>query len=145
MRQGRCFRLIDIESSIFSPIAEEFSTQYPNGSRYGEPTEIPAKFPCLVLYESDKFYSGHTNLDSARIVIDVDVFSNLTSGAKQQCKEIMEFVETRLMSFGLWEPVFCNQIKNAEARIFRMKARYRVTAVQEQEVNGIITVRLYRK
>lgn len=137
--------LIDIEAAIFSPVAADFIAAYPNGSRYGEPTENPAKFPCLNLYESDVFFSGHVGLDSKRVVIDVDVFSNLVSGAKQECKAIMEIVEDRLMSFGSWEQVFCNQLKNADSRIFRMKARYRGTAVQESDVDGNIAVRIYRK
>lgn len=138
-------RLIDIEAAIFSSVAADFSAQYPEGTRYGEPTETPAKFPCLVLYEADKFFSGYAELDAKRIVIDVDVYSNLTSGAKQQCKAIMELVEKRLMSFGAWEQMFCNQIKNTDTRIFRMKARYRGTAVQEQNTDGNISVRIYRK
>lgn len=137
--------MIDIESAIFSPVAVDFDAAYPDGARYGEPVETPAKFPTLSLYVSDKFYSGHTGLNSSRIVIDVDVYSNLTSGAKQQCKAIMALVENRLMSFGPWEPVLCNPLKNAEQRIFRMKARYRGTAVQESDVDGNITVRIYRK
>ena len=75
----------------------------------------------------------------------VEVYSNLVSGAKQQCKEIMQLVDQTLMSFGTWDLVFCNQIKNADERIFRLRARYRGTAVQESVQDGNITVRIYRK
>ncbi len=136
--------MVDIESFIFDPVAEDFSAAYPEGSRYGEPNDAPAKFPALILYEADEFYAGYTNLDAKRIVIDVDVYSTLQSGAKQQCKAIMALVENRLMSIGPFEQLFCNQIRNADQRIFRMKARYRCTAVQEQETDGDITVRIYR-
>ena len=57
----------------------------------------------------------------------------------------MSLVENALMSFGAWEQVFCNPIKNADQRIFRMKARYRGTAVQESDDNGDFLVRIYRK
>lgn len=137
--------MVDIESSIFAQVAKAFSASYPNGVRYSELTEAPAQFPALILYISDAYFSGYVGLDSKRIVVDVDIFSNLTSGAKQECKKIMSLVENALMSFGAWEQVFCNPIKNADQRIFRMKARYRGTAVQESDDNGNFLVRIYRK
>lgn len=137
--------MVDIESAVFSQVAEAFTASYPEGSRYGEPTETPAKFPALIMYEADNAFSGYVGLDSRRVVIDVDVYSNLTSGAKQQCKDIMQLVDQKLMTLGTWELVFMNQLKNADQRIFRMKARYRGTAVQESNDNGDITVRIYRR
>lgn len=137
--------MVDIESSIFDQVAEDFSAAYPNGSRYGEPNDAPAKFPALVIYEADEFYSGYNGLNAKRIAIDVDVYSDLTSGAKQECKAIMELVENRLMSIGPFEQLFCNQIRNADQRIFRMKSRFRCTAVQEKEIDGNVTVRIYKK
>lgn len=143
--QGRCLPLVDIESSLFSPIAKAFDAAWPNGSRASEPTESPAQFPFFALYEADRFYAGYSGLDAKRLVVDVDVYSNLVSGAKQQCREIMAMVEEMLQETGPWEQVFCNPIKNAETGIFRMKARYRATAVQESQTDGTTTVRVYRK
>ena len=137
--------MVDIESTIFNQIANAYSSEFPNGSRYGEPTEAPAKFPALVVYEADRMFSGYSELDSNRIVIDVDVYSNLVNGAKQECKAIMDLVENTMMSFGKWELVFCNQFRNADQRIYRMKARYRGTAVQETNDDGNIAVRIYRR
>lgn len=137
--------MVDIESSIFDQVAEDFSAAYPNGSRYGEPTDTPAKFPALVIYEADEYDAGYTDLDAKRVVIDVDVYSDRTSGAKQECKAIMELVEKRLMSIGPFKQMFCNQIRNVDQRIFRMKSRFRCTAVQEKEIDGNVTVRIYKK
>ena len=137
--------MVDIESSIFDQVAEDFSAAYPNGSRYGEPTDTPAKFPSLVIYEADEYYAGVPNLNAKRIVIDVDVYSDLPSGAKQQCKAIMALVENRLMSIGPFEQMFCNQIRNVDQRIFRMKSRFRCTAVEESNIDDNVTVRIYRK
>ncbi len=136
--------MVDIESALFTQIADDFAETYPDGSRYNEPMETPASFPALVVYQADRFYSGYTGLNSSRVVIDVDVFSNLTVGAKQQCKDITELVEERLGNVGTWETVFCNQIRNADQRIFRVKARYRGTAVQETNEDDTVTVRIYR-
>ena len=137
--------LTDIESAVFSPISQDFRAAYPNGSCYGEITEAPANFPALIIYEADRASTEYTGLDAERLVFDVDVYSNLTSGAKQECKDIIGIVENRLMSFGKWELVFCEQLKNADQRIFRMKARYRCTAVQEEDTDGNVVVRIYRR
>lgn len=130
---------------IFDQVATAFTASYPDGVRYSEPVEISARFPALILYQEDKADSGYINLDANKIVLLVEVYSNLVSGAKQQCKEIMQLVDQTLMSFGTWDLVFCNQIKNADERIFRLRARYRGTAVQESVQDGNITVRIYRK
>lgn len=130
---------------IFDHVATAFTASYPDGARYSEPVETPARFPALILYQEDKADSGYINLDANKIVLLVEVYSNLVSGAKQQCKEIMQLVDQTLMSFGTWDLVFCNQIKNADERIFRLRARYRGTAVQESVQDGNITVRIYRK
>lgn len=133
--------MVDIESTIFNQVANAYSAAYPHGSRYGEPNDSPAKFPSLMIYEADSMYSGHSQLDSRRILLDVDIYSNLVSGAKQECKDIMKIVDDELMSIGKFELVFCNQLRNADNRIYRMKARYRATAVQETQD----TVRIYRR
>lgn len=135
--------MIDIESAIFDPVATAFSAAYPHGARYSEPVETSVAFPTLILYQEDRADSGYINLDSNKIVLCVEAYSDLTSGAKQQCKEIIALVEETLFAMGPWELVFCNPLKNADERIYRIRARYRCVAVREPDVDGNISVRLY--
>ena len=121
--------MIDIEYAVFSQVAEAFDEAYPNGSRYGEQTTSPPRFPCLTLEQVDNFtYEG--SLDDSKsennawLVFEVNVYSNLTSGAKQQCKEIMELVDRQLQGLNFVR-LFCNPGKNADKKYFRMTARYR--------------------
>lgn len=137
--------MIDIESAIFDRIAREFDDHFPKGSRYDEPVTTPASFPCMQVYESDFAWSGYAGLDGNRIVMDVDVYSNLTSGAKRQCKEMLALAEDVLLSFGAWERVFTEPIANIDDRIYRMKARYRAVAVQESDEDSEYYVRIYRR
>ena len=60
----------------------------------------------------------------AWVVFEVNVYSNLTSGAKQQCKDIMELVDQQLQGLNFVR-LFCNPGKNADKKYFRMTARYR--------------------
>lgn len=136
--------VVDIENAIFNQVATAYDASFPNGSRYSEAVETPANFPALILYQEDKASSGYTNLPADKITLAVEVYSNLISGGKQQCKSIMELVRNTLNGFGKWELVFENQIRNADERIYRMRARYRGIAVQESETTDETTVRIYK-
>ena len=141
MLQGRCLQLIDVESTIFNRVAEAFSAAYPHGSRYGEPVTSPASFPCLTVIESDNYtYDRSLTAEllehNAWIVYDVNVYSNLASGAKQECRAIMKLVDFQMQNMGFTR-IFCNQTKNQDNRIYRISARYRGVVSEDY--------RIYRK
>lgn len=134
--------LIDVENFVFSRVAERFSAEFPNGSRYGEVVYTPAKFPCLTLVESDNYtyersLTAEMKEHHAWLVYDANAYSNLVTGAKQECQAIMNLVDDEMMSMGFTR-VFCTQTRNEDNRIYRMTARYR----------GVISAddwRMYRK
>ena len=121
--------MIDIEATVFNQVAAAFDEAYPNGSRYGEQTTSPPRFPCLTLEQVDNYtYEG--SLDASKsehdawVLFEVNVYSNLTSRAKQQCKAVMQLVDQQLQSLNFVR-LFCNPGKNADKKYFRMTARYR--------------------
>lgn len=121
--------MIDVESTVFSRVAAAFTAAYPDGSRYGEPVDTPAKFPCLTLVEDDNATyqrSQDTSLTEhhAALLYTANVFSNKDSGAKQECKAIMALVDEQMQQMGFTR-LFCNQTKNLDSKIYRMTARYR--------------------
>lgn len=127
--------MIDIESTVFNQVANAFDAVYPNGSRYGEQTTSPPRFPCLTLEQVDN-YTYQKSLDAehqehdAWVVFEVNVYSNLTSGAKQQCKAIMQLVDEQLQGLNFTR-MFCNPAKNADKRYFRMTARYQAVVSED--------------
>ena len=127
--------MIDVESAIFSRVASAFDAAYPNGSRYGEQTTSPPRFPCLTLEQVDS-YTYERSLDAspvehnAWLVFEVNVYSNLMSGAKQQCKAIMQLVDTELQKLNFVR-MFCTPGKNADKKYFRMTARYRAVVSED--------------
>lgn len=133
--------MIDVEAAVFNRVAEKFDIAYPNGTRVSEPIDAPASFPCMSLVEADNAtYTG--SLDSemtehdAWLMYELNVYSNLASGAKQQCKEIIALVDDELLAMGFTR-TFCHQTKNADTKIYRMTARYRAVISEE--------LRIYRK
>ena len=138
--------MVDIESSVSNKLFTAFKAAYPDGSYSGEPiTAAPSKWPHLNIVEADNYSDSYRLPNSSWAVYDINVYSNLTKGAKQQCKEIMKLVDETMMSFGSWERVFCNQTKNADQRIYRMTARYRGIEVEESTDGDTITYRIYRR
>lgn len=133
--------MIDVEAAVFNRVAEKFDIAYPNGTRVSEPIDAPASFPCMSLVEADNAtYTG--SLDSAMtehdawLMYELNVYSNLASGAKQQCKEIIALVDDELLAMGFTR-TFCHQTKNSDTKIYRMTARYRAVISEE--------LRIYRK
>ncbi|MBS6475122.1 MAG: hypothetical protein KH354_03970 [Clostridiales bacterium] len=121
--------MIDIEAAVFSRISKAYDEKYPNGSRYGEPTDTPANFPCLTLVEIDNYTYGQSltaelKEHHAWVVYEVNVYSNSINGAKQECKEIIKLVDTEMQQLG-FKRMFLNQTKNTDTRIYRITARYR--------------------
>lgn len=122
----------DIESTVFNRVADAFDAAYPTGSRYSESVTSPPRFPCLTLEMVDNYtYQG--SLDSEHVehdtwvVFDVNVYSNLLSGAKQQCKDIMALVDQQLLGLNFVR-LYCNPGRNADQRYTRLTARYRAVA-----------------
>lgn len=130
--------MIDVESIIFDRVAERYSEAFPEGSRYGEMIESPAKFPCLTLIETDNAtYDGSLDAQMtehhARITYDANAYSNRTYGAKQECQEIMNLVDREMLSMGFVR-LFCNQTKSTDPRIYRMTARYRAVVSEDGRI-----------
>ena len=133
--------MIDVEAAVFNRVAEKFDIAYPNGTRVSEPIDAPASFPCMSLVEADNAtYTGSLDAEKtehdAWLMYELNVYSNLASGAKQQCKEIIALVDDELLAMG-FARTFCHQTKNADTKIYRMTARYRAVISEE--------LRIYRK
>lgn len=133
--------MIDVEAAVFNRVAEKFDIAYPNGTRVSEPIDAPASFPCMSLVEADNAtYTGSLDAEmtehDAWLMYELNVYSNLVSGAKQQCKEIIALVDDELLAMGFTR-TFCHQTKNADTKIYRMTARYRAVISEE--------LRIYRK
>lgn len=130
--------MIDVEAVIFNTIATAFDNAYPAGSRYSEENVSPAKFPCLTLIETDN-YTYERSLDTAMtehdawLTYEVNVYSNKSFGAKQECKAIVSLVDEQMQHLGFTR-TFCSQTKNADQKIYRMTARYRAVISEKYRI-----------
>ena len=75
---------------------------------YGIPPSLPPDLPCVMLIEIDSATAKDT-LDSsgaenhADVMYQIDVYSNLVEGRKEQCRAILEIVDNEMRRLGSGE------------------------------------------
>lgn len=120
--------MLDPESFLFTEVARELRNRFKGIRVYPEETESPAAFPCLTLVQSSNTTYRRTmtsdNLENhVSLLYTADAYSNLLSGAKQQCKDIMDVVDEIMRSYGFVRTMD-EPMPNHERTISRRTARW---------------------
>lgn len=122
--------MIDLESPLFTEIAEELRSAYPGITVYGEYVPAPAGFPSVSIVEMDNAtflptWSNRAVAQYAEVMYEVNVYSNRTRGKKAEAKAIIGTIDTLMQVYG-FERITCQPIQNMnDATIYRMVGRYR--------------------
>ena len=122
--------MIDVEADVFSYVATALRSEYISPPIYVASVKkrTPSTFPAVQIVETSNVISTDTS-DSARLenhadlMYEVHVYSNLSSGAKKQAKEIMSFVDERFKELGFVRQL-CEPIDNGDSSIYRYVARF---------------------
>jgi len=125
--------MINCENEVFSTVSQAVRAQYANAFMTSEPVASPSKFPCVVLREMDNSTYQRT-LDSsgtenhAQLMYQAEVYSNLSTGKKSQCRAIMALIDEEMQKLGFLR-IGCGpmEMPNANQTIYRVVARYRGT------------------
>lgn len=97
--------MIDIENIVFNMIAVALREEFPGINVYSRLTFTPSAFPCVCVEEADSVAYRETQ-DSgsmenhAEVMYEINVFSNLQSGAKAECRSIFAFIDEIMASHG---------------------------------------------
>lgn len=123
--------MIDIESQVFSSVANVLRVEYPGIFVSGEFTDLPAKFPAVTIVESDNSIVQRmrtTNIENAvSVMYEANVYTNTVGYKKSEAKDIMETVDEEFTKLG-FARTMCNPVANLQdATIYRMVARYEAT------------------
>lgn len=122
--------MIDIESQVFTPIAQEIRSQFPGSFVTGEYVKAPSKFPHISIVESDNYISlnRRDTSDTERystVMYEVNVYSNKSTGKKTECRQIMGIID-HMMCARNFTRLSMTPVPNLEdATIYRITARYR--------------------
>jgi hypothetical protein len=127
--------MIDIENMLFTKVKNDLPTTVKTGTMYAS---VQSEFPYVTLMVMDNsVYEPF--IDSARIenaveiMVEVNVYSNKTSGKKEECKKLIKTIDDTLSGLNLAR-IFCQPTPNLEdATVFRITARYR--AIVDKNLN----------
>ena len=120
--------IIDIESDIYSDIADELRDKHTGINVYGEYVDKPARFPAVTLVEADNrvFERMRTlNIENAASVMWVaNIYSNKSPGKKDEAKAIADTLNKKFSEIGFTR-TFRSQVANLnDATIYRIVCRY---------------------
>lgn len=121
--------MIDIENELFNQIATKLRNKFNSISVYGEYIRSPAVFPAVFIEERGNNVYERTqdsgNIENhARLMYEVNVYSNKQTGKKSECKKIFEVIDNEFASMGFTR-ILKEPIANLEdASIYRMVGRY---------------------
>lgn len=120
--------MLDPESVLFTEIAKKMREKYKGIRVYLEETESPAAFPCLTFAQSSntmyrRSLTGDNVEHHVNLMYTANAYSNITTGAKQQCKEIIAFVDEIMRSYGFIRTMD-EQMPNQDRTISRRTARW---------------------
>ena len=122
--------MIDVESQIYTPIAEALRAAFPGIHVSGDYTLAPSSFPHVSIVEQDNYLSmAHADSGDtekvATLMYQVDVYSNKGSGRKTEARSIMKVIDD-LMYRKNFSRLSLSPVPNMEdTTIYRLTARYR--------------------
>ena len=121
--------MIDIESTVFDYVATAIRDAFDNVFVMSVPSDTPTRFPAVCLWEqSNTIYTKSQTAESrenhAKLLYQCEVYSNLTSGKKQQAKAIAALVDEKMQELGFTR-TFGQPVPNiADMTIFRYTMRF---------------------
>lgn len=127
--------MIDIENMLFTEMKNNLPKGVKTGTMY---SSVQSTFPYVTLIVMDnsvydKFIDSGRIENAVEIMVEVNVYSNKTSGKKEECKALIKNIDDTLSGLGLVRS-FCQPTPNLEdATVYRITARYR--AVVDKNLN----------
>ena len=121
--------MIDVELTILNILKTKLASEFSGLSVYGEEyVELPASFPSVTFEETGNSTYSQTKTSGGKvnhsiITYDIDVYSNLRVGRKNQVKEIFEVIDNEMELLG-FEKTFYERLPMGDNLSYRRKAKY---------------------
>lgn len=127
--------MIDIEPMVFETVRNAVSPVMCSPT-YQDRSKV---FPLVTVEEYDnsvyeKTQDSGNYENHARLLYEVNVYSNLASGKKAQAKEIIKKVDEVMAKMGFVRS-YCSPTPNlSDSNVYRITARYKAIADKEQNI-----------
>lgn len=127
--------MIDIENMLFTKVKNDLPKTVKMGAMYAR---SQSEFPYVTLVVMDntvyeRFIDSARIENAVNIMVEVNVYSNKTSGKKEECKKLIKTIDETLSGLNLVR-MMCQPTPNLEdATVYRITARYR--AIVDKNLN----------
>ena len=123
--------MLNVFNSVFTDIATPVRAATPGVFLTGERIAAPTKFPCVTVVEADNYedtqYRNNTLTEQiTSLMYEITVYSNLTSGKRSQCIEILQIIDDVMKRKNGTRIARVEGYLDAEAKIYMVTARYRM-------------------
>lgn len=122
--------MTDVENAIFDQVAGRVREQFAEKNILVKSVEdaAPPRFPAVTIVEADNsvYQKMRTNNieNAAKLLYEVNVFSNLVGFGKQEAQDIMNAIDEEFAALNFTR-LMCSPVSNLQdSKIFRMLARY---------------------
>lgn len=131
--------MIDLENEIFNNVANAIRGEYPDAYVVGEYVKSPSRFPCVSIVEMDNTAYDKTQTSGslenhADVTYEVNIYSNITSGKKSECKAIASLLDNEFATLGFSRTMLQPIPNGDDATIYRMVGRYRGVVSKDKYV-----------
>lgn len=125
--------MIDIENQVIDAAIKALRAEYGQIYVYGEAVDIPAGYPCVTIIEQNNSvaqrYIDSGGIENAvDLMYEVNVYSNLKNGKRQQAKEIRNYINRIMEDMGFVRMLSQPVANLSDTSIYRILSRYEARA-----------------
>lgn len=121
--------MIDVENQIIDMLIKALRTEFKSIYVYGEAVKVPAGYPCVTIVEQNNSvaqqYIDSGGIENAvDVMYEINVYSNLSKGKKQEAKKIRNFINDILDKAGFVRTISQPVTNLNDTSIYRILSRY---------------------
>ena len=133
--------MIDIEDQVYTKVARKLREEHPGVFVTGTYTQAPPDFPCVQIEETRNITNTKTedsgsNENHAVLTYKIDVYSILSSGAKQECRKIMSTADDQFLGMGFTRTSMMPTPNVLDSQVYRITAMYEGVVSRDKVIYG---------
>ena len=121
--------MITLENEVIDAIDDVLSVQYPSAFVTAGYIKSASQFPCVQVVEIDnRVFERATTLSKievmATIVIEINFYSNKTSGKKEECRQLAAITDEVMEGLGFMRTMLSQTPNYEDATVYRITGRW---------------------
>lgn len=121
--------MITLETEVIDAIDDVLSVRYPSAFVTAGYIKSASQFPCVQVVEIDnRVFERATTLSKievmATIVIEINFFSNKTSGKKEECRQLAAITDEVMEGLGFMRTMLSQTPNYEDANVYRITGRW---------------------